>query len=148
MGTFAKIASLLLLPILAQSTIDDIQVFARNEDWQDSGVVLAKGQVARISATGTWGVIDPGKRGKTGPGGNEVDAHDKFVQPGAKEGCLLVRAGDGSVRAFSKNDQVIAIAIPGKISFMANDDRRVSRKHKGFTDNEGHLTVKIVIESP
>ena len=123
-------------------------VQARPDQWQYSNVSLAPGETAEITASGTWGVIDPPKRGETGPAGNDVDAGHSFVKPGppAKEGGLVVKDGAGNLYTFASNSAAVVIHVPGPISFMANDDMKApGGRHVGFEDNRGALTANIAI---
>jgi len=121
-------------------------VQASDSNWQFSGVTLAPTETAVISASGSWGVIDPPKRGYSGPKGYGVVASGNFRKPGAFEGCLLMQIGSGDVIAFSRDDETFTIHTPGRISFVANDggDPRYP-SHKGYSNNVGFLTVTIEI---
>jgi hypothetical protein len=121
-------------------------VAARNPHWQFSGVTLAAGETARISAIGKWGVVDPPKNGLTGPGGIFTPAGLGFYKPGAPEGCLLVLTGNGEFLNFHSDTDTITVRLPGPLHFVANDDRRPDFPfHKGFDDNIGSMTVTIRI---
>lgn len=119
-------------------------VTARNPHWQFSGVTLASGETARISATGRWGVVDPMNNGLTGPGGIFSPASLGFYKSGAAEGCLLVLSGPGEVVNFNSDTDTITFRLPGPIHFVANDDRKPDfPARKGFDDNIGTMTVTI-----
>lgn len=139
------------------------EVQADGQAWQYSGVKLPKGYTATITATGTWTINETWDK-KVGPGGNsDYQASDAYLKSGAHEGCLLVRVGD-TILAFSKDDEVIHVNIPGKIYFCANDVATNEGLAKaelflqgipiqpakdahgnGFQDNEGTIKVKVVV---
>ena len=121
-------------------------VTARNPHWQYSSVTLAEGEMARISASGRWGVVNPAKNGLTGPGGIFSPAGRGFYKPGAPEGCLLLLTGNGEILNFNSDTDTITIRVPGAIHFVANDDRTPDfPAQKGYDDNIGSMTVTIQI---
>lgn len=126
----------------------DVQ--ARPDHWQTSPVSLAPGETAHITASGAWGVIDPTRRGLTGPGGNDVPGGPTFIHSNpAKEGCLLVRDGSNQAYFFPSDTAEILVHVPGPVCFMANDDPTPSgHGHNGFADNTGALKVSITITRP
>src|SRR5262249_20224267 len=130
-----------------------------------SGIDLAKGQVATITASGTW-VTNPMMKGpNVGAGGHVYNKAGKtYVKPGAGEGCLLVRTGD-TVLAFTRNNDAVRITTPGKIYFCTNDEPTEAgfaraREYTngmpipaakdtigvGFGDNSGALKVKVEVK--
>lgn len=126
-----------------------VQVQAANPDWQPSEVSLAPSETAEITASGTWGVIDPPTRGYCGPGGYGTPAAKEFILGGAPEGCLLVRDGSGTVIPYPNNGTGLKIHEPGAISFIANDDPNPppGKGFNGFSDNSGALTVTITVST-
>ncbi|QUP54619.1 hypothetical protein GO998_13190 [Ralstonia syzygii] len=126
-----------------------VQVQAAIPDWQSSEVNLAPSETADISASGTWGVIDPRNPGNCGPGGEGIPAGKEFMLGGAPEGCLLVRDGSGNVVPYPSNGSGLKIHEPGTISFIANDDPNppLGQGFNGFNDNSGALTVTITVSA-
>ncbi len=128
---------------MSQSYVATIE--ARNASWQViKGVQIQSGQTAIITASGTWGVIDPRNRGYCGPSGDGVNGTGDIVEPGAPEGALLVHLADGEVYAFPPSN-VLTVGIPGQLAFIANDYQNTGA---GFTDNKGYLIVNILIQDP
>ncbi|HDR8859224.1 TPA: hypothetical protein QDA74_003722 [Burkholderia territorii] len=126
-----------------------VEVRAASPSWQSSEVSLAPGESAEITATGSWGVIDPAQRGNCGPGGNGVTSHGTFMGAsiGAPEGCLLVRDGSANILAFTPTQERITVHVPGLITFVANDDPTPPQGwgFQGFGDNTGSLEVTIKV---
>jgi hypothetical protein len=121
-------------------------VDARLDSWQHSSVDLGPGERAEVSAYGCWMIFPPHVHGAGGHGTTAVSR--QFVCPGAIEGCLLVKEGQGRVHSFSADDQVISVAVPGSLAFQANDERvepsgGAAYARRGFADNNGCLCVTI-----
>lgn len=119
--------------------------------WQASGIKLGPSDKARISPVGSWGVVDPNKRGTTGPRGNPVQAGPTYAlsTPGSKESCLIVRVGDREPSCFSSLSGSELVTGPGEIVFRVNDDLDLRHKKnsdfQAFRDNYGFLRVFIEI---
>ena len=121
-----------------------MSVLAAVRDWQDAAFPLGSDEYAEITAVGKWGVIDPPKRGLSGPQGYGTKAGGDFKLKGASEGCLLVKTGNGSLLPFTKDSEVIKVAVPGPLAFIAND-AHPAQNGKGYDDNTGSLSVTIRI---
>src|ERR1039458_1936728 len=78
-------------------------IVANQMNWQKTSFALAGNQTVILTASGTWGVIDPAHRGQCGPAGNVVTGTGDIIAPGAKEGALLCRTADGNVVAFPES---------------------------------------------
>ena len=121
-------------------------VAARNPNWQFSQVTLLPGEMATVSASGRWGIVDPATNGLTGPGGVFSPAGRRFYKPRAPEGCLLILTGNGEVLHFDGDTDSITVRTPGPLHFVANDDRAPDfPTAKGFDDNIGSMSVTIRI---
>ena len=161
-------------PVRGGKEIVEKEIYAEAQAWQFSGIDLPKGSTATITATGKWNV-NPQWKKKVGPAGNaKVKAGMFYLEPGAHEGCLLLRSGD-TVRAFSDDAQTIVIDTPGKIYFCANDEptqdglarfkdlvggkngkrfadaipidaKEQASGGSGFLDNTGAIKIRIQIE--
>jgi hypothetical protein len=113
-------------------------------------VILVAGERARLTPTGTWGVIDPAKRGENGPLGNGITAGSSAALPGGKEGCLMVRIGENAPYCFSEKSGSQIVFGPGEIRFRGNDDLGLGDKDinfQSFRDNFGMIKIFIEINS-
>jgi hypothetical protein len=130
-------------------------VDSRIAAWQTSAQELGEGESALIELLPQtddnqwWPYGRDSKRGACDGKGFPVHGDKNHILPGAYEGCLLVKFGDGSVQAFSPKVTAIRTSIPGPILFMMNDNATgTNKKFQGFNDNEGFLTVRLTISRP
>lgn len=105
---------------------------------------LKQGQVAKVSATGSWLTHPHGAGGQCGPAGNGVTFNGSGPYPGAPEGCLVwevVRKVGMVVNQprgyFKKNDEILTLNFPGPYLWIANDNK--------YDDNKGQLTIHVTI---
>lgn len=127
-------------------------VYARKR-WQDSGVHVSAGQKFSITMFWydtrgehpydvpdvLWRVNNDHKYyGLTGTG---VSAPAGYALPGASEGSLVYRIGDGPARSALDPSPYTADQS-GQIYLIANDDLRGDRGD-GFSDNHGRLDIRI-----
>jgi hypothetical protein len=126
-----------------KAQIWEMKVKAKSCNWQyDPRIVVNHGQIARITASGTWSVVRT-----HGPEGNEQKANSMFLEPGAREGALLIKDGVGTVHAFKDTGQELVINNPGVIMFAPNDQiKGTNSKHRGCSDNSGEVKARIFIK--
>lgn len=119
--------------------------------WQESGVILKKGDRVRLSVTGQWACGSKGEM--VGPGGypNKIAYGHYYLDPrasprqveGKPYGALLARIGDGPIAAIGEGSGFIA-STGGVLKFDINDALDpVARR-----DNKGALDVKVSVSAP
>lgn len=119
--------------------------------WQESGVILKKGERVRLSVTGQWACGSKGEM--VGPGGypNKIAYGHYYLDPrasprqvdGKPYGALLARIGDGPIAVIGEGSGFIASA-GGVLKFDINDALDpVARR-----DNKGALDVKVSVSAP
>ena len=119
---------------------------------QETGIVLGPNDKARISPVGTWGVIDPTKRGPTTALGNGIEAGPTYALHGngSREGCLIVSINNTNRRCFASRSGSEILSGPGEIVFGVNDDIGLGQPSKRlqfqeFRDNSGSIRIFIEI---
>ncbi|HZS48837.1 MAG TPA: hypothetical protein VFC63_27440 [Blastocatellia bacterium] len=105
------------------------------EDWTSSGIIVAKGQRVRITATGT---VDLGNGRRSGPEGIVLDDKDKLM-PNSPTGALIAVIGDD-------NDNFIFVGK--QADFVAQRSGRLflSVNEGNLKDNVGSFSARVEIE--
>jgi hypothetical protein len=103
---------------------------------------LAAGQVATVTAVGSWLCHPHGAGGQCGAGGNGVPSHGSYPAPGAPEGCLVYEWGGAGIAApsrdYFRNDTgPTTMNNPGLYTFIANDN--------DMGDNNGAIAIHVNI---
>ena len=109
--------------------------------WQSMGVALHPGEVVTITARGKW-LYSP-KVGYYGPEGappSRYPAPSYYPLPNGIGGCLIGRVGEDGVPFYVGRKITIRSDTTGLLYLRINDDI--------VTDNNGFLTVKIMVSTP
>ncbi|WP_434649364.1 GMC oxidoreductase [Pseudomonas sp. D1-2] len=113
-----------------------------NKAWQGTGVQL-NAQVPRVVryVSGQWcaskegGMVD-------GNGGSRHITYSSYTLPGAAEGALIGRVGDGGTPFLIGDLAQLPVNQQGELQLCINDD--LTRQHgAGLTDNVGALTIRV-----
>ncbi|WP_434608457.1 GMC family oxidoreductase [Pseudomonas sp. D2-30] len=113
-----------------------------NKAWQGTGVQL-NAQVPRVVryVSGQWcaskegGMVD-------GNGGSRHITYSSYTLPGAAEGALIGRVGDGGTPFLIGDRAQLPVNQQGELQLCINDD--LTRQHgAGLTDNVGALTIRV-----
>ena len=104
----------------------------------DSGVSIAAGQSALVSASGTWAI--GGSFGNFGPGGNTSATQACGLVPGAFAG-ELVGSLNGGATWFVLGAGPTSVPGPGELLLATNDCPPAFN----FTDNSGFVTLSVTL---
>jgi len=118
------------------------QIDARR-NWQPS-IDLNPGDSVRISASGHWNT-NPDSYASHGPEGprNGYTASGHYALPGAKEGSLIARIGNGRPFVVNRSTSFTANKS-GTLLFVINDDI-YQRNGAGLLDNKGAVEARIEV---
>jgi hypothetical protein len=117
-----------------------------NVPWTDTGVLVERGKEIRITyMSGTW-TCNPGSSpGYDANGFDGLPAKQGYVVPGANEGGLVGKVGERTF--WIGRSGVVPDVGPGNLLLGINDDQR-GEYGRGYVDNQGTLTVRIVKAPP
>src|SRR5882724_6906481 len=105
------------------------------EDWTSTGLIVAKGQKVRITASGQ---VDLGNGRKSGPEGVAVDDKDRLM-PTYPTGSLIAVIGDD-------NDNFIFVGKNGEFVAQRSGRLFLSVNEGNLKDNSGTYSVRVEIE--
>ncbi len=119
-----------------------ITVFATSS-WLDTGIYIPKGSNSTITyISGQWTAnpeIDNGEL--YGPEGVPITAKPGYAMPGANEGALVGRIGEGEPFLIGRG-VTIPSDLEGNLKVVINDDLN-GEYGKGLTDNQGNLIFRV-----
>jgi len=105
------------------------------EDWTSTGLIVAKGQKVRVTATGQ---VDLGNGRKSGPDGIAIDDKDRLM-PNYPTGGLIAVIGDD-------NDNFIFIGKTGEFVAQRSGRLFLSVNEGNLKDNTGNYSARVEIE--
>lgn len=109
--------------------------------WQSMGIFLHPGEVVTIVARGRW-LYSPevGYSGPEGASPSRYPAPSYYPLPNGVGGCLIGRIGESGHPFYVGRRATIPSDALGLLYLRINDDI--------VTDNDGYVTVEIIVESP
>lgn len=109
--------------------------------WQSMGIFLHPGEAVTIVARGRW-LYSPevGYIGPEGASPSRYPAPSYYPVPNGIGGCLIGRIGEDGHPFYVGRRATIRSDTLGLLYLRINDDI--------ITDNDGYVTVEILVESP
>ncbi len=124
-------------PPATGSAIRELDVVVQsNIDWTNTKIRVQRGNVVRVSATGTV-ALRPGG-GRTGPAGIESADSDKLI-PNGPTGGLIAVVGDD-------NDDFVYLGASGQFTSRHDGVLFLSVNEGNLRDNVGTFNAKVAIE--
>ncbi len=121
----------------AGSSVREVDVTVQsNIDWTNTKVRVQRGNVVRVTATGTV-TLKPGG-GRTGPAGIESPDSDKLI-PNGPTGGLIAVVGDD-------NDDFVYLGASGQFTSRHDGVLFLSVNEGNLRDNVGTFSAKVAIE--
>lgn len=121
----------------AGSAVREIDVVVQsNIDWTNTKVRVQRGNVVRVSATGTV-TLKPGG-GRTGPAGIETSDPGKLI-PNGPTGGLIAVVGDD-------NDDFIYLGASGQFTSRHDGVLFLSVNEGNLRDNVGTFSARVAVE--
>lgn len=113
-----------------------------NKAWQGTGVQV-NGLVPRLVryVSGLW-CASPQGGNVDGNGGSRHISYDSYTLPGAAEGALIGRVGNGGTPFLVGDLAQVPNGQQGELQLCINDDL-TGRYGAGLTDNTGALTIRV-----
>ncbi|WP_260963261.1 GMC oxidoreductase [Pseudomonas citri] len=113
-----------------------------NQPWQGTGVQI-NAVVPRLVryVSGRW-YASPQGGWVDGNGGSRHIDYDSYTLPGAAEGALIGRVGDGGTPFLVGDLGQIPSGQQGELQLCINDDL-TGRYGAGLSDNQGALTIRV-----
>jgi len=106
--------------------------------WTDSGIVVRRGDVVQIDATGTIALSTDPQDAATPEGSRTGRRAAEAPLPQQLAGGLLMRIGDSQTIAVGSSSRTLRAPADGRIYFGVNDD------HLG--DNRGEYRVNVQVQ--
>ena len=113
-----------------------------NKAWQGTGVQV-NGLVPRLVryVSGLW-CASPQGGNVDGNGGSRHISYDSYTLPGAAEGALIGRVGNGGTPFLVGDLAQVPNGQQGELQLCINDDL-TGHYGAGLTDNTGALTIRV-----
>lgn len=121
----------------AGSSVRDLDVVVQsNIDWTNTKIRVQRGNVIRVTATGTVTLSPGGSR--TGPAGIERADKDKLIQSGPTGGLIAVVGDD--------NDDFIYLGASGQFTSRHDGVLFLSVNEGNLRDNVGTFNARVSVE--
>ncbi len=116
-----------------------------NIKWQDTGVNINPDDVVNVIYTGGKWTANPDTGFVDANGNSALIAKEGYTLPGANEGALCGKIGENGNIFLIGNAKKIPGGLSGNLFLCINDDLD-GRYGRGFSDNEGSITVSIDVK--